>query len=1008
VSGIILPNPQATLDRLFKENHHVRVSRTLIFSFALSLLLPALAQAQASITGTVKDTSGAVLPGVTVEAASPALIEKSRSVVTDGTGQYRIVDLRPGAYSVTFTLAGFNTVKREGLELTGSFTATLNADLRVGALEETVTVSGDAPVVDVQSAGRQRVFGHDVVDAVPTAKSQYNIAVLIPGMSMGGGAGVTQQDVGGSSGLEASFGVTIHGGKLDSQRITQNGIIVNTYVAGGYGGAAAPNPSAVQELTVDTSGVSAELSTGGVRINLIPKDGGNMFKGVVFGTFANSSMQGSNLTQALKDRGLPSPNSIKEIWDVNPGFGGRIKTDTLWFYGSLRQNVAESNVAGMFLDNNNNPNIWTFAPDSSQPASQDNTWKEGQIRLTWQASARNKFALSYDQQTACYCPNGVTAIQSVEASYRRWFPTERSWKGDWTFPLTSRLLFEGSVVHTFESVRRDPKNGLNPQLISVTEQGGAIPGLLYRSNPTYSTNEDYAFYYRVAVSYITGAHAFKVGFNNGKGGVGPNLSYALQPISYRFNNGVPNQITLNGTPFASTTNVDNDLGVYAQDRWTLRRLTLTLGVRYDYFADSFPEQTVGPALLAPNRNVTFPAQDNVAFQDITPKSGAVYDLFGNGHTALKVGLNKYLQGMLSGVAMSPNPVSTLITSTNRSWTDANFNYVADCDLTNPAAQDNRATGGDFCGQMANTNFGKVVPGATFDPATLRGWGQRNYNWEFSSGVQQRLGERISAEVSYFRRWFGNFTVTDNLATAPSDYSLYSIAAPLDSRLPGGGAYTIGGLYDLNPAKFGVPAQNYVTLSDRYGTQIEHWNGFDVNLSARPGGGLLFQGGVSTGRTTTDNCDVVTKLDNPSPLYCHVDTLFLTQVKALGSYLVPRAQVQISGTFQSIPGPPILATYTAPNAVIAPSLGRNLSGNATNATVNLVSPGTMYGERLNQVDLRIGKVLTYGRTRAAINLDIYNAFNASPVLSVNNNFAAWQVPTSILTARFVKISAQIDF
>jgi hypothetical protein len=245
-------------------------------------------------------------------------------------------------------------------------------------------------------------------------------------------------------------------------------------------------------------------------------------------------------------------------------------------------------------------------------------------------------------------------------------------------------------------------------------------------------------------------------------------------------------------------------------------------------------------------------------------------------------------------------------------------------------------------------------------------------------------------------------------TAPADYDTYSVRAPLDPRLPDGGGYVIDGLYDLNPAKFGQPAQNYVTLDSNYGTQIEHWNGVDVTLNARLQSGALFQGGVSTGRTSTDNCDVVTKLDNPSPLYCHVDTKFLTQVKALGAYVVPRIDLQVSGTFQSIPGPEIAANYTVPNALIVPSLGRSLSGNAANATVNLVSPGTMYGERLNQVDLRFAKVLPYNRTRTTLSFDLYNAFNASPVLSQNNNFAAWQVPTSILTARFVKISAQFDF
>jgi hypothetical protein len=251
-------------------------------------------------------------------------------------------------------------------------------------------------------------------------------------------------------------------------------------------------------------------------------------------------------------------------------------------------------------------------------------------------------------------------------------------------------------------------------------------------------------------------------------------------------------------------------------------------------------------------------------------------------------------------------------------------------------------------------------------------------------------------------------VTDNRALTPADFDRFSITAPRDPRLPDGGGYVVSGLYDINPSKFGIPAQNFVTLASEFGKQIEHWNGVDVNVNARLEGGLMFQGGFSTGRTSTDNCDVVVKLDNPSPLYCHVDTAFLTQVKALGAYLIPRLDVQVSGTFQSIPGPEIAANYTASNAVIAPSLGRNLAGNAANATVNLVSPGTMYGERLNQVDLRFGKVLRYDRTRTTVSLDLYNAFNANPVLSLNNNFAAWQVPTSILTARFAKLSIQMDF
>jgi hypothetical protein len=315
-----------------------------------------------------------------------------------------------------------------------------------------------------------------------------------------------------------------------------------------------------------------------------------------------------------------------------------------------------------------------------------------------------------------------------------------------------------------------------------------------------------------------------------------------------------------------------------------------------------------------------------------------------------------------------------------------------------------------CGRLTNTDFGGVRPGASYDTELLRGWGRRNYNWEFSAGVQQELLPRLAADVSYFRNWYGNFAVTDNLAVASSDYDPFRITAPADPRLPGGGNYVIAGLYDLNPAKFGLPANNFVTRAETYGKQVQYWQGVDVNVNARPGSGLLLQGGTSTGRTVTDNCEIRAKLPEVAPAnpFCHVATSFLTQVKFLGSYGLPRVDVQISGTFQSLPGPQILANFNAPNAIVAPSLGRALSGGAANVTVNLVEPGTMYGERMNQLDLRFAKILRFGRTRTRVNVDVYNALNSGAVLAQNNSFGAWQQPTLILVARFVKFSAQVDF
>jgi hypothetical protein len=302
-----------------------------------------------------------------------------------------------------------------------------------------------------------------------------------------------------------------------------------------------------------------------------------------------------------------------------------------------------------------------------------------------------------------------------------------------------------------------------------------------------------------------------------------------------------------------------------------------------------------------------------------------------------------------------------------------------------------------------------VPSTAYDPAVLNGWGKRAYNWEFSAGVQREVSNRIGIDIGYFRRIYGNFIVTDNVAVAATDYNPFSIPAPSDSRLPNGGGYTVGTVYDLNPSRVGQ-VNNVVRFASDYGNQIEHWNGVDFTMNARPRPGLMVQGGVSTGRTSTDNCEVLALVPEAGALnaFCHVDTNFLTQVKVLGTYTVPKVDVQFSGTFQSLPGPQVTANYVAANAIIQPSLGRLLSGGAANATINIVPPGTIYGERLNQLDLRFAKLFKYARTRTSLNFDLYNILNANPVTSQNNNYAAWQVPLSILDARLFKISVQFDF
>ena len=367
----------------------------------------------------------------------------------------------------------------------------------------------------------------------------------------------------------------------------------------------------------------------------------------------------------------------------------------------------------------------------------------------------------------------------------------------------------------------------------------------------------------------------------------------------------------------------------------------------------------------------------------------------------------------------------------RAWIDENQNFVPDCDLLNPDAQDLRARGADLCGGLSNMNFGKNVLTNSFDPAILNGWGIRPSEWNLGVSFEHQILPRASVLVAYRRRWFHGFFVADNRALQASDLTPFSLVAPMDPRLPGGGGYVVSGLYDVNPDKSGQ-IDNLIANSSGYGEWHQHFNGVDMTVNVRIGDSFTLVGGTSTGQTVADNCDIRAQLPElattttgtsafgaglaasavtPVSPYCHVAFGILTQARGLASYLIPRADVQLSATFQSKPGAMLAAQYAAPNSVVAPSLGRDLSGNAQNVTVNLVAPGTMYGDRINLLDVRVAKILRLGRAQAMVALDLYNTLNSSAILTYNTAFVpggTWLQPTTVLTPRFVKVTAEIDF
>jgi hypothetical protein len=999
----------------------------------LATLIPSGAFAQdASITGTVRDSLGAVLAGVTVEASSPALIEKVRVVTTDGSGQYRIVSLRPGTYVVTFTLQGFSVVRREGIELTGSFTATVNADLRVGQLAETVTVTGESPVVDVQSVKQQRVLSSDVVAAIPSARTVQTLAVLVPGVVVGGSG---THDVGGT-GLLGQQQYIVHGSNTNDYRVQVDGFLMgNAYQSfTGF----QPNVGSSQEVNIQIGGAQADQWSGGVQLNVVPKDGGNNFAGSFFANGTTSGLQSDNFTERVKDRHLRTPNSVKRLYDINPSLGGPIVRDKLWFYGSGRWIDTESYAGNAFFNRNAGlRDVWTYDPDVTRKAFNHNYSYGGGGRVTWQANEKNKISAGYEFQKGCTCdevgfgqPNFARTLNATpEAAAYSAYPHSWIVPVTWTSPVTNRLLLEAGFLGRSE---RNASSGPAPaigdprlDLIPVLDFGTGIAyhGTVPTVTAMYSDFVALVPQARAAVSYVSGAHALKVGYTylfNHAEVQNTDNNYALR---YLFFNGFPINVMQVAAPF-TTHQRGSEAAIFAQDRWTVKRLTLNLGVRFDQYKTWYPDHQFGPGPLVPSRNFSIPGQDFYNLKDLSPRVGLVYDVFGNGKTAIRGSANRYATGF-STAYWDGNPASplaglvpnTLLNLVTRSWFDTNRNFAPDCDLASPAANGE-------CG-AAPASFGQPVLSTTIDPETLTGWGNRPYNWEFTAGVQQELLPRVSVDVAYIRRVQGNLLVTDNRALAPSDYDRFSVTLPQDPRLPGAGT-VVADLYDLNPSKTvgGIPQDNYRTFADRYGKQQQHWNGVDVNVNARPGN-LLIAGGFSTGRAFTDNCDVVTKLDNPGAIdllafpttptgsiqpasYCRSHNKFLTQVKGFAAYTIPRIDVQVAGTLQSIPGPEITAFRNYTNTEISPSLGRNLSAGAVTANINIVERGRSYGERLNQVDFRVGKVLRFGRSRTTVNFDLFNAFNRDTVLAESNLYGNWRDAQVIVQGRIAKVSAQFDF
>ncbi len=1028
--------------------------RILVAVAALGWLfvLPAAARAQSAFAGVVKDATGAVLPGVSVEAASPALIEQVRTVTTDSNGAYKIENLRPGVYTITFSLPGFSSVKRDAVELASNFTSTINAELKVGAMEETVTVSGESPVVDVQSNVKAQVLPREILDSVPNAHTIQSVGQLVVGVTL------TAPDVGGSQAMQQTY-FTVHGLGAAQTSLLMDGMIIN----GLQGDGAIQsylNDAGQEEMVYQTGGGNVDSPTGGVKINLVPKEGGNRFSGSLFGGYESNSLQSDNLTPRLAALQVKSVDKIGTYHDVDLTLGGPIKKDRLWFFGSGRLFTVDKPIAGTYVSDGTAAGIaacqaalvgkgGTLCPQGEDPQSINSAL----LRLTWQASPRNKFGAYIDRLFKNRGAAMTTGDDQTTSAVVWDSPLYMTNTLKWTSTVSSKLLIEAGYSSNIERYNNRYEPGVGKPYGSDAWLAGArhvdsAAGTTWNASATENGVYPDRYNAQAAASYVTGSHAFKFGFQDSWGPFN-RTSRANADLYQNYQNGVPQTVTLYATPAWWRDRLNANLGIYGQDVWTMSRVTLTIGGRWEYVSEQVDGQ---PAQSGRFANI--PAFNDIkmpTWKTFSPRSAVVYDLSGNGRTAVRFGFNRFEAAATTTLAELYDPASGNTITTTATWNDKNKDDIAQgargCNfVSDPGCEINFAT--------VPANFG-VVSLASPDPNL-----KRPYVDQINLGLTHEILHGVSLTGEWYhnvgRNWWERTNVArpgtynaDGTVTNPS-YRAVTVFSPID-----GSPITV---YDTVSAAAAAAVKNVDTNDDSI---RQTYNAFEINFNARlPKGARVF-GGSATDRAVAFTCPA--GATNPNFLsYCDQSASGIpwrTQFKLAGSYPLPWYGIQLAGSYQALPGyllgtqaltaggagAPNFTSYsglgsawtvaTSTNYVVCPgnsaSQGcvvgqRVIPGQTTpSISVPLVAPGTEMTPRLNQVDFSVSKRINAGRVKINPKLDIFNLLNSDDYFSVrsttyspiatgttatglNGSGGTYLLPASILQGRLLRIGAVINW
>jgi hypothetical protein len=931
-----------------------------VLALLASILLSSAAAAQlatGSITGTVTDPTGAALPGVTVSLAGERLIGGAQTQVTDAAGVYRFDRLPPGTYRLRFELAGFRPVERSDIRITAAFTATVNAQLELGALAETITVAGESPTVDTKSNVQQVAMTQELLEGIPTGRDPWSLAKIIPGVH------ISTYDVGGTQSYQQS-GMSVHGSLDADKTFAIDGLAVNW--PGGNGGATMMyyDQGMFEEVSYQTSAIPAEVAVGGIFLNMVTKSPGNQWRGDLRASYANDTLQADNsgaaaLREARERFGFQGGNPITRAYDVNASGGGALLRDRIWINGSYRKWAVDK------------LNLSVRNPDGSSFLD-DNTLVNYFGKLQWQITPAHRLSAQYnwtDKDRGHRVDPPPNFVENRAALHQTNPSSSTQIKYSW---VRGRLVLESNasaMIGTTNYFYQDEVRPTDIRVEDIIRSTASVAAPRHEELPNSRLQIDNAVSY--AASGPGGTHQLKAGVQYARLRMHDQF-WVNGDMHILFADGVPNAVRIFNTP-TSHLSLIGWWGVFLQDSWSVGpRLTLNLGARLDRARGWYPDQSNPAGTFVGERRL---GRTVVTDQAIAVwRTGLAYDLTGEGRTALKASYSRYAQQVGLNRVQDVHPFS--FTSGTVPWTDLN---------------------GDRVPQMNELDFTRFsgFPGLNRRYADADGpdW---PYSDEITAGVEHELLRDVRVAVMYYHRANRRLVGTRNAAVPPSAYTRQTVGVPGPPAGPGGTAT----FYNLDRAFLG--RQDNVLDNDPL--LDTDYDGVEITLTKRFSRRWQLLAGLTIGRHEGGVAGGDLNDPNNSQVF-PVGIVGFDSTWALrlaGSYQLP-AGFSVSGSLVANQGYPYQSTYTITRGVF-PGLTR------TSQSISLTRRGDERLPDVTMVDLRVARTFHLpGGRRFTPQLDLFNLGNAATVVRLTSTVGSrYLAPAEILSPRVARVGFSLDF